>query len=106
MTYPFKKMTIQSDDPDENPVGVMNTLIPSAAAGTPAVDIPLAKTPEVEASAMDMAKSHDSTKTLYKVLSEQELRMQREKEKYALFIGILGKEEESNTEQRYRLVGQ
>ena len=97
---PFSKLTIQSDDPGKNPVEVMNALIPSmgAAAETLAADISVAKTPEAEASAMDTAKSDNSTKTHYEVLSEQELRMQREEEKYVLFIGILGEEEESNTE--------
>ena len=42
----------------------------------------------------DMAKSYDSTKMHYEMLLEQELRMQREEEKYTLFIGILSKEEE------------
>ena len=46
----------------------------------------------------DTAKSDDNTKTQYEMLSEQELRMQRKEEKYALFISILNKEEESNTE--------
>ena len=96
---PFSKLTIHSDNPDKNPVEVMNTLIPSLdAAEIPVADIPVAKTPEAEASVMDTVKSDDSTETHYEVLSEQELRMQREEEKYTLFIGILGKEEESNTE--------
>ena len=93
-------MTVQLDDPDKNPVEVMNTLIspPEAAAETPVADIPAAKTPEAEVSATDMAKSDDSTETHYETLLEQELRMQREEVKYALFIGILSKEEESNIE--------
>ena len=96
----FSKLTIQLDDPDKNPAEVTNRLIPppQAAAGTPAADIPAAKTPEAETSAKDMTKSDDSTKTNSKTLSEQEQRMQREEEKYALFIGILSEEEESNTE--------
>ena len=63
-----------------------------------APEIPVTKTPEAEASVTDMAKSDNSTKTHYETLSEQELRIQREEEKYALFIGILSKEEESDTE--------
>ena len=53
-------------------------------------DIPAIKTPEAEteASATDTAKSDDSTEMHYELLLEQELRMQREEEKYALFIGI------------------
>ena len=34
----------------------------------------------------------------YEMLLEQELGMQREEEKYALYISILDTEEESNTE--------
>ena len=69
----FSKLTIQSDDPDENPVEVMNTLMPSleAAGETPTADIPAAKTPEIEASVTDKIKSDDSTETKYEVLSEQ-----------------------------------
>ena len=44
---------------------------------------------------MDTAKSDDS-ETHYEMLLEQELRMQREEEKYALFISILSEEEEGN----------
>ena len=96
---PFSKLIIWSEDPDKNPAEVTNRLIPplEAAAETSVADIPVAKTPEAEASVMDTAKSDDSTKTHYEML-EQELRMLREEEKYALFISILGKEEESDTE--------
>ena len=97
---PLQKLTIQSDDPDENLMEVTNTLIPplEASVETPVAEIPVAKTPEAEASATDTAKSDNSTETHYKTLSEQELRIQREEEKYALFIDILSKEEESDTE--------
>ena len=91
---PFLKLTIQSDDPDENPMEVMDTLIPPPEA---AVEIPATKTPEAEASATDTAKSDDSTKMHYEMLLEQELRLERE-EIYALFIGILSEEEERTTE--------
>ena len=96
---PFSKLTIWSDNPEENPVEVMNTWIPplEATAETSAADIPVAKTAEAEASAMDTAKSDNSNETHYEMLSEQELRMQREEEEYMLFIDILGKEEESDT---------
>ena len=43
-------------------------------------------------------RSDDSTETHYKTLTEQELRLQREEEKYAIYIGMLSKEEESDTE--------
>ena len=90
-------MTIRLDGPDENPVKVMDTLIPPPEA---AADITTIKTPEAETevSATDMAKSDDSIDMHYEMLSEQELRMQREEEKYALYISILNKEEESNIE--------
>ena len=83
---PFQKLTIQLDDLDENTMEVTDTLKAS-------VEIPVA-----EASVTDMAKSDDSTKTHYETLLEQELRMQRTEDKYALFIGILSEEEESDTE--------
>ena len=94
---PFLKLTIMLDSPDENPVEVTDTLIPTPEV---AADIPAINTPEAgtEASATDMAKSDDSINMHYEMLSEQELQMQREEEKYALFISILGAEEESNTE--------
>ena len=97
---PFQKLTIQLDELDENLMEAMNMLIPplEASAEISAADIPVAKTPEAEASATDTAKSDDSIKTQYKTLSEQELRMQREEEEYSLFISILSKEEESKTE--------
>ena len=58
----------------------------------------MAKTLEAEASVTDTPKSDDSIETHYETLSEKELRMQREEEKYAMYIGILSVEEESNTE--------
>ena len=92
---PFLKLTIWSDNPDKNPMEVMDTLIPPPEV---AADIPAMKTPEAEASATDMAKSDDSTEMHYEMLSEQELRMQREEEKYAHVISILSTEEESDTD--------
>ena len=94
---PFLKLTNRLDGPDENPAEVMDTLIPPLEV---AADIPTIKTPEAEteASVTDMAKSDNSISMHCEMLSEQELKMQREEEKYALFINILGAEEESNTE--------
>ena len=46
----------------------------------------------------DTARSDDSTETHYKTLTEQDLRLQREKERYAIYIGMLSEEEESDTE--------
>ena len=86
----FQKLTLQSDDPHKNSLEVMDTLIPLLEAST--------ETPVAEASATDTAKSDDSTKTHYKMLSEQELRTQREEEKYAIYISMLSEEEKSNTE--------
>ena len=83
------------DDPDENLTEVMDTLIPPLEASA---EIPAAKTPEAEASVTDTAKSDDSIETHYKMLLEQELRTQREEEKYAMHIGILSIKEESVTE--------
>ena len=94
---PFLKLTVRSHSPDKNPAEVTDTLIPPPEV---AADIPAIKTPEAEteASATDMAKSDNSINMYYEMLSEQELRMQREEEKYSLFISILGAEEESDTE--------
>ena len=83
---PFSKFTIQSDDPDENPAEVMDMLIPPPEV---TADIPVIKTSETEASVTDTAKSDNSTEMHYEMLLEQELRMQRKEEKYALFISIL-----------------
>ena len=90
-------MTLRSDDPDKNPAEVMDTLIPLPEV---AADIPATKTPEaeIETSVTDMAKLGNSLNTHYEMLSEQELRMQREEEKYALFINMLDTEEERNIE--------
>ena len=57
---PFQKLTIWSDDPDENPTEVMNTLIPPLEASA---EIPAAKTSEAEASAMETTKSDNSIET-------------------------------------------
>ena len=97
---PFQKLTIWSDNPDENPMEIMDTLFPplEVSAEIPVTEIPVAKTPEAEASVTHTANSDDSTKTHHETLPEQELRMHREEEKYAPFIGILSEEEESNTE--------
>ena len=82
---PFTKLTIQSDDLDEESPEVMDTLIPlpELLAGIPATDT---------------ARSGDSTEMHYKMLTEQELRLQREEEKYAIYISMLRREEESDTE--------
>ena len=82
---PFQKLTIWSDDPDEESPEIMNALIPPLEA--------LAETPVT-----DTVRSDDSTETHYEMLTEQELRLQREDEKYAIYLGILGKEEDSDTE--------
>ena len=87
---PFQKLTISSDDPDEESLEIMGTLIPLLEAS--------ADTPVPEAPVEDTAKSDDSTETHYEMLMEQELRIQREEEKYAIYIGMLSKEVESNTE--------
>ena len=94
---PFSKLSIRSDGPGKNPVEVTDTLITPLEA---AADIPAIKTPEAEteASATDTVKSDNSLDMHYEMLSGQELRMQREEEKYALFISILHTEEESDTE--------
>ena len=65
-----------------------------------AADISAIKTPEAEteASTTDTARPDDSIDMHYEMLSEQELRMQREEEKYTLYISILYTEEESNTD--------
>ena len=68
----------------------MDTLIPLLEAS--------AETPMVEAPVADTVKSDDSTKTHYETLMDQELRMQREQEKYAIYIGMLSNKEKSNTE--------
>ena len=82
---PFQKLTIQSDNPDKESPEVTDTLIPppETSAETPVTDT---------------AKSDDSTETHYKTLTEQELRLQREEEKYAIYISMLSEEEESDTE--------
>ena len=58
--------------------------------------------PPPEASAetpvADTAKSDNSTETHYETCMEQELRIQREEEKYAIYISMLSEEMESNTE--------
>ena len=97
---PYQKLTIQLEKLDEHSKEVKNTLIPplEASAEIPVAEIPAEKSPETGASVTDTAKSEGSTETHCKTLSEQELRMQREEEKYALFISILSEEEESNTE--------
>ena len=61
----------------------MDTLIPppEVSAETPAAETPAAETP-----ATDIVKSDDSTKTHYETLTEQELRLQREEEKYAMHM--------------------
>ena len=94
---PFLKLTIRSDSPDKNPMEVMDTLIPPLEV---VADISAIKAPEAETEALatDMAKSDDSINMHYEILSEQELRMQREEEKYALHISMLDTGEESNTE--------
>ena len=56
---PFSKLTIWSDDHDENPAEVMDTLIPPPEV---AADIPVINTSETEDSATDMAKADNSTK--------------------------------------------
>ena len=63
----------------------MDTLIPplEASAEAPAVETPVA----------DTVKSDDSTETHYKMLMEQELKIQREEEKYTIYIGMLSEEE-------------
>ena len=66
----------------------MDILVPLLE--TPA-EIPAAKTLEAE-------ESDNSTKTHYEMLLEQELRIQREDENYAKYIGILSKEGGSNTD--------
>ena len=68
----------------------MDTLIPLLVAST--------ETPVVETPATDAAKLDDSTETHYEMLTEQELRLQREEDKYAIYIGMMSKEEESDTE--------
>ena len=68
----------------------MDTLIPPLKAS--------AETPAAEALVADTAKSDDSTETHYEMLTEQELRIQKEEENYAIYIAMLSKEEESNTE--------
>ena len=47
-----------------------------------------------EAPAVDTVKADDSTETHYKMLTEQQLRIQREEEKYVIYISMLSKEEE------------
>ena len=69
---------------------VTDTLIPLPEAS--------AETPVAEAPVADTVKSDNSTETHYEMLTEQELRIQREEEKYAIYIGMLSEEEESNTE--------
>ena len=68
----------------------MDTLIPLLEASA---ETPVAETLVPEASVTDTSKSDDSTKTHYEMLLEQELRMQREEEKYAIYIGMLSEEE-------------
>ena len=63
----------------------MDALIPLLAV--------LAETPVT-----DTVRSDNNTKTHYETLTEQELRLQREEEKYAIYICMLSKEEESDTE--------
>ena len=94
---PFLKLTIRSDGPDENPAEVTDTLIPPLEV---AAVIPAIKTleAEIKASATDTAKSHNSIDTHYETLLGQELRMQREEEKYALFTSILDTGDESISE--------
>ena len=57
-----------------------------------------AETPAAKTPATDAAKSDDNTETHCEMLTEQELRLQREEEKYAIYISMLSKEEESDTE--------
>ena len=58
----------------------------------------LAETPVAEALSTDMAKTDDSMETHYKMLTEQELRLQKEEEKYTIHIHMLSEGEESDTE--------
>ena len=74
---------------------VTDTLIPPPEVSA---EIPVAKTPEAEVSVTDTVKSDDGIKMYYEMLMEQELRMQWEEEKYAMYIGILSVEEDSDTE--------
>ena len=82
---PFLKLTKRSDDSDGNPVEVMDSLIllPEAAAGIPVIKNPEAETEASVTDTTDMAKSGNNTDMHYEMLSEQELQMQREEEKYA-----------------------
>ena len=67
--------------------------LPEASA-----EIPAAGTSAAETPATDIAKTDNSTETHYETLTEQELRLQREEEKYTIYISMLSEEEESDTE--------
>ena len=82
---PFQKLTIQSDNPDEESPEISDALIPLLEV--------LAETPWT-----DTMRSDGSTETHYESLTEQELTLQREEVKYAIYTGMLNKEEESDTE--------
>ena len=85
---PFQKLTIQSDNTEGEAPEVMDMLIL-----LPEV---LAETPVAEILVTDIAKTDDSMETHYETLMEEELRLQREEEKYAICISMLTEEEESN----------
>ena len=94
MTYPFKTdhMIRQSRQGSTRSPGHMIPPL-EASAETPAAETLMAENP-----ATDTVKSDDSTETHYETLTEQELRLQRKEEKYAICIGMLSKEKESDTE--------
>ena len=85
MIYPFKKLTIQSDNPGKEAPELTNILIPPPEASS-------------EIPTTDMVKTDNSMETHYKMLTEQEVRLQREEEKYAIYISMLSEEEDSDTE--------
>ena len=86
----FQRLTIQSDNPTEETPEVTDMLMPLLEVS--------AETPVAENLATDIAKTDDSMETHYEILTEQELRLQRKEEKYAIHISMLSEEEESNME--------
>ena len=82
---PIQNLTIQEDKKEEEMPEVTNTLVPppEASAETPAT---------VVTKQENIAEEEDN-----EGLTDQEKTLQKEEEEYAIYIGMLSKEEESDT---------
>ena len=81
-TLPFQKMTIEMNELEDKTLEVSNTLVPLQEKG--AIRITLSE---------NVIKLDGTEEANKEGLIEHELHLQREEEKYALYIGILSPEE-------------